>query len=103
MALFETIMSDEDAERLHPRTSPHTPAMAKPLRQSAKLDFNEAIVLIKSNPYELHSQESIGGWVYQHIGVPRGLRNSLKVRVKLSSGNRPQIWLVCLKQNSPFG
>lgn len=35
------------------------------------------------------------GSVYQHIGVPRRLRNSLKVRVKLSSGNRPQIRLVC--------
>lgn len=78
----------------------------RPLRQSAKLDFNEAIVFIKSNPYELHSQESEGqtrGWVYQHVGLPQGLRNSLKVRVKLSSGNRPQIWLVCLKQNNPFG
>lgn len=69
----------------------------RPLRQSAKLDFNEAIVFIKSNPYELHSQEysrsssKTDGWVYQHIGVPWGFGNSLKVRVKPSSGNRPQI------------
>lgn len=43
------------------------------------------------------------GWVYQHVGKPRVLRNSLKVRVKLSSGNRPLIWLVFLKQNNPLG
>lgn len=47
----------------------------RPLRQSSKLDFNEAIVFIKSNQHEVHSQESeqpTDGWVYQHIGVPRG-------------------------------
>lgn len=97
--------SDEDAHELHPEAATYS-YHGRPLRQSAKLDFNEAIVFIKSNQYELHSQESeqqTDGWVYQHIGVPWGLRNSLKVRVKLSSGNRPQIRLVCLKQNNPFG
>lgn len=88
------------------QSSRHVPAMADPLNQSAKLDFNGAIVFIKSNPCEQHSQGSeqqTDGWVYQHIGMPLGLQSSLKVRLKLSSGNRPQIWLVCLEQNNPFG
>lgn len=51
------------------------PCDGRPLRQSAKLVFNEAIMFIKSHEYELHSQESeqqTDGWVYLHIGVPRG-------------------------------
>lgn len=52
-----------------------SPSDGRPLRRSAKLDFNEAIAFIISYRYEASSQESerqTDGWVYQHIGVPLG-------------------------------
>lgn len=70
------------------------------LRWCAKLDLNEATVFIKSNQLEVHSRE--GAWAapwWMSSSSPwraLELRNSLKVRVKLSSGNHPQIWLACL-------
>ena len=50
------IKSREDAGAL-PRTL-RVPATADSLNQSAKLDFNEAIVFIKPNPYKLCLQEA---------------------------------------------
>lgn len=81
----------------------------RPLRQSAKLDFNEAIVFIKSNPYELHSQEYSRSSskptdeFISTLAFPGALEIALKWESNRQVETAHRYGLVCLKQNNPFG
>lgn len=74
------------------------------LRWGTKLDLNEATVFIKSNQInrKIHSREAAQAarWWMSSSALWHApeLRNSLKVRVKLSGGSHPQIWLACLSR-----